>query len=144
MKAQQPNWKSETDRVVSIQRRMQAVSPAFLRSVEMNDKPFVLRALQPSEDRLNLANAKGKQATLQPIVAAMGRIVAWGQLRSSGWQGSAIADDLVAFGHAVDSPQYLLEGYAARPALIELAETLAKQVEADWRAFCDSPPPTAS
>ena len=144
VKARQPNWKSEADRVVSIQRRMQAVSQAFLHSVEMNGKPFVLRGLQPSEDRLILADAKGKQAKLQPIVAAMGRIVAWGQLRSSGWQGSAIADELIAFGHAVDSSPYPLEGYAWRPALIELAESLAKQVEADWRAFCDSPPPTVS
>jgi uncharacterized protein (DUF2252 family) len=135
VKARQPNWKSEADRVVSIQRRMQAVSPAFLHSVEMNGKPFVLRGLQPSEDRLNLAAAKGKLAKVQPIVAAMGKIVAWGQLRSSGQQDSAIADDLIAFGRAVD---------AWRPALIELAERLATQVEADWRAFCDSPLPTDS
>jgi uncharacterized protein (DUF2252 family) len=132
VKARQPNWTSEADRVVSIQRRVQAISQAFLHSVEMNGKPFVLSGLQPSEDRLNLADAKGKQTKLQPIVAAMGRIVAWGQLRSSGRQGSAIADELIAFGHAVD---------AWRPALVELAESLATQVEADWRAFCDSPPP---
>ena len=131
VKARQPNWKSEADRVVSIQRRMQTVSQAFLHSVEMKRKPFVLRGLQPSEDRLNLADAKGKHAKLQSIIAAMGRIVAWGQLRSSGQQGSAIAGDLIAFGRAVDS---------WRPALIELAENLAKQVEADWRAFCNSPP----
>jgi uncharacterized protein (DUF2252 family) len=135
VKARQPNWKSEADRVVSIQRHMQVVSPACLHSVEMNGKPFVLRGLQPSEDRLILADAKGKHAKLQPIVAAMGRIVAWGQLRSSGWQGAAIAGELITFGHAVDT---------WRPALIELAENLAKQVEADWRAFCDSPPPTGS
>ena len=132
VKARQPNWKSEADRVVSIQRRMQAVSPAFLHGVAMNGKPFVLRGLQPSEDRLNLADTKGRQVKVQPIVAAMGKIVAWGQLRSGGRQGSAIADELIAFGHAVD---------AWRPALIELAESLAKQVEADWRAFRDSPPP---
>ncbi|HKB81812.1 MAG TPA: DUF2252 domain-containing protein [Burkholderiales bacterium] len=135
VKARQPDWKSEADRVVSIQHRMQAVSPAFLRGVEMNGKPFVLRGLQPSEDRLNLADADGKLAKLQPIVAAMGSIVAWGQLRSSGWRGSAITEDLIAFGHAVES---------WRPALIELAQNFAKQVEADWRAFRDSPPPTDS
>ena len=135
VKARQPIWKSEADRVVSIQRRMQAVSPAFLHSVEMNGKPFVLRGLQPSEDRLSLAAAKGKLAKVQPIVAAMGQIVAWGQLRSSGRLGSAVAGELIAFGHAVD---------AWRPALIELAERLAAQVEADWRAFCDSPLTTDS
>ncbi len=131
VKARQPNWNSEADRVVSIQRRMQAVTHPLLHSVAMNGKPFVLRGLQPSEERLDLADAKGRLAKLQPIVAAMGRIVAWGQLRSSGWQGSASVDELTAFGHNVK---------AWRPALIELAESFAKQVEADWRAFRDGPP----
>ena len=132
VKARQPAWKSEAERVVSIQRHVQAVSQAFLHDVEMNGKPFVLRGLQPSEDRLDLANAKGKQAKLQPVVEAMGKIVAWGQLRSSGWQGSANAGELIAFGRAARTWQ---------PALIELAGNLAKQVDADWHAFRDSPPP---
>lgn len=132
VKARQPRWKSEAERVVSIQRHVQAVSQAFLHDVEMNGEPFVLRGLQPSEDRLDLANAKGKQAKLQPVVEAMGRIVAWGQLRSSGWQGSAHAGELIAFGRAADT--WL-------PVLIELAGNLAKQVETDWRAFRAGPPP---
>ncbi len=128
--AQQPKWKSEADRVVTIQRRVQAVSPAFLHSVEMNGRSFVLRGLQPSEDRLDVGDAKVNQAGLRRLVAAMGRIVAWGQLRSSGWQGSANTNGLIAFGHAVDAWQ---------PALIGLAENFASRVEADWRAFRDSP-----
>jgi uncharacterized protein (DUF2252 family) len=129
--APQPDWKSEADRVVSIQRRMQAVSQAFLHSEEMGGKPFVLRGLQPSEDRLNLTDAKGRQAKLQPVVTAMGKILAWDQLRASGRQGSAIADDLIAFGR--DAGRW-------ESALIELAANLAKQVETDWRAFRNNPP----
>jgi uncharacterized protein (DUF2252 family) len=128
--ARQPDWESEADRVVSIQRRMQAVSQAFLHSEQMDGKPFVLRGLQPSEDRLNLADAKGRKAKLQPVVAAMGKILAWDQLRASGRQGSAIADDLIAFGR--DAQRW-------ESALIELATNLAKQVETDWRAFRDNP-----
>ena len=135
VKIRQPDWNNEAERVVSIQRRVQAVSQAFLHDVDMNGKPFVLRGLQPSEDRLNLAQAKGEHAKLQPIVAAMGRIVAWGQLRGAGWKASATSGELIAFGRAVD---------AWRPALIELAENLAKQVEADWHAFRDSPLPADS
>ena len=126
VQARQPGWKSEADRVVSVQRRMQAVPPAFLHSVEMNGDPFVLRGLQPSEDRLNLADANGKRTRMQPIVAVMGKIVAWDQLRSSGWQGSASADELIEFGRTVGT---------APSALIELAENFAVRVEADWRAF---------
>ena len=129
--ARQPKWKSEADRVVSIQCRMQSVSQAFLHSVEMNRKPFVLRGLQPARDRLDLADAKGDQAKLQMVVAAMGKITAWGQLRGSGWQGAAQAGELTAFGHAVDT---------WRPALVELAESFAKRVDADWHAFRDDRP----
>ena len=97
----------------------------------MDGKPFVLRGLQPSEDRLNLADAKGRKAKLQPVVEAMGKILAWDQLRASGRQGSAIADELIAFGR--DAQRW-------ESALIELAANLAKRVETDWRAFRDNPP----
>jgi uncharacterized protein (DUF2252 family) len=126
VQARQPGWNSEADRVVSVQRRMQAVPPAFLHSVEMNGDPFVLRGLQPSEDRLDLAHANGKRSGLQAIVAEMGKIVAWDQLRSSGWRGSASADELIEFGRTVGT---------SPTALIELAENFAVRVEADWRAF---------
>ena len=129
--APQPKWQSEAQRIVSIQRRMQAMSPAFLHSEEVNGKPFVLRGLQPSEDRLNLAAAKGGKSMLQPVVAAMGKILAWGQLRSSGFHGSASARELIAFGQ---------DAHMWSQALIELAANLAEQVEADWRAFRDKPP----
>ncbi len=98
-------------------------------AVELNGKSFVLRGLQPSEDRFDVGNAKGDQASLRLLVAAMGSIVAWGQLRGSAWQGSANTSSLIAFGQAVDT---------WRAALIELAENLAMRVEADWRAFRDS------
>jgi len=129
--APQPKWKSEAERIVSIQRRMQAMSPAFLHSEEMNGRPFVLRGLQPSEDRLNLAAAKGRKSKLQPVVTAMGKILAWGQLRSSGIHPSASASELVAFGQ---------DAHRWSPALIELAANLAQRLEADWQAFRDKPP----
>lgn len=126
----QPQWKDDATRIVSIQRRMQAAPTAFLHNVELGGKPFVLRGLQPGEDRLNLANAKGKKAKLQPVVEAMGQLLAWAQLRSSGWQGSANPGALTAFGADVAKWQ---------APLIELASNLARQVEADWRAFRDKP-----
>ena len=43
----QPEWASEAERVVTVQRRMQAIAMAFLHPVRMNGQPYVLRALQP-------------------------------------------------------------------------------------------------
>lgn len=49
----QPRWTSEAERITALQCRMQAATAAFLHPVMLaGGRPFVLRALQPSEDRL--------------------------------------------------------------------------------------------
>src|SRR5262249_7003240 len=51
----QPIWRSEAERVVAVQRWVQAVSPALLGPVRIGRTSFVVRELQPTEDRLDLA-----------------------------------------------------------------------------------------
>jgi uncharacterized protein (DUF2252 family) len=84
--------------VVAVQRRAQAMPVAFLRSVSFRGAPYVLRALQPSEDRIRLDQTGGDMKQLEPLIATMARMVAWAQLRSAGRDGSAIADELMDFG----------------------------------------------
>ena len=125
VKRKQPRWESEAHRVVALQRRIQAVSMAFLTPVKLDGRPFVLRGLQPGEDRVALTG--GIEAReLEELLADMGRLVAWGQLRSSGRQGSASADELIAY-------------WAKRgrvPRMLALARACAKRVQSDWRAYC--------
>ncbi|MBV8467476.1 MAG: DUF2252 domain-containing protein [Burkholderiales bacterium] len=121
----QPNWESEAHRVVSVQRRVQAVSMAFLQAVEMDGKPFILRGLQPSEDRVALDSAREKPKQIGAVLRTMGEVVAWGQLRSSGRNGSAIADELIDFGRRTDWKRPLLEA----------VDAISAQVESDWKAF---------
>ena len=94
----QPAWASEAQRVVKVQNRMQAVSVALLAPVKFGGKPFVLRELQPQEDRLVLSATNKRDDSLKGSVATMGQMLAWAQLRSAGQSGSANADDLMAFG----------------------------------------------
>ena len=54
----QPGWADDAVRVVSIQRIMQAVSPAMLDAVRFERRPFVVKELQPSTDRLDLARMR--------------------------------------------------------------------------------------
>jgi uncharacterized protein (DUF2252 family) len=95
----QPRWTSEADRVVSIQRRVQAVSPALLQPLRLGRTSYILRELQPSEDRLSFARVRDERARLGVAHRVMADVIAWGQLRSSGHQGSATADEWIAFGH---------------------------------------------
>ncbi|MBS0543003.1 MAG: DUF2252 family protein, partial [Proteobacteria bacterium] len=124
--ARQPQWESEARRVVAVQRRMQAISMAFLQPVHLDGQSCVLRALQPSEDRVDLTGCNRRQKRLADLIGTMGKIVAWAQLRSSGRDGSAIADALIDFGtHPV-----------WRGELIELARQCAAAVNGDWATFC--------
>ena len=94
----QPKWRSQAHRVVEIQERMQAVPMALLQPVQFNGGSYVLRELQPLEDRVSLDEAHQTLDELELVASNMGQILAWAQLRSAGRQGSAIADDLIAFG----------------------------------------------
>lgn len=98
LKLAQPRWKGEAHRAVELQRRQQAVSMAFLHPVRFDEAPYVLRALQPSEDRVRLAGGSRSPGELEAVIGTMGQMVAWAQLRSAGRDGSATADALIDFG----------------------------------------------
>lgn len=125
VKTKQPHWTSEAQRIVVTQRRVQAVSMAFLQPVSIENKSYVLRGLQPLEDRVALDGTKQSIAEIRRTISTMGQIVAWGQLRSSGRQGSAIADELIDF--------------ASRPKwqgkLLAISQDCANQVEQDAATF---------
>jgi uncharacterized protein (DUF2252 family) len=121
----QPKWKSEPDRVVAVQRRMQGTAPALLDSLKIGSGGYVLRELQPSKDRLTLKDARGRPERLRSVISTMAHVTAWAQLRSGGRQGSAVADDLIAFAEASDWQ---------RP-LINYGRLYAAQVERDYKVF---------
>jgi uncharacterized protein (DUF2252 family) len=121
----QPPWRDEAQRIVETQTRVQATPPALLHAVTMGGEPYVLRELQPTQDKLSLHQWQGKKSRLEHVVRAMGRITAWGQLRSGGRDGSALADDLIAFA---TSPNW-------HDPLLGYAEAYARQVETDYKTF---------
>jgi uncharacterized protein (DUF2252 family) len=125
LKAVQPRWKTEAHRIVALQRRLQAVSVAFLQPVFVGEVPYVLRGLQPSEDRVELDRSRQSMGALRQLVGTMGRIVAWAQLRSSGREGSATADELIDFG----------QRKKWRESLLDAAQDCAAQVRADSATF---------
>ncbi|MET3183665.1 UNVERIFIED_ORG: uncharacterized protein (DUF2252 family) [Variovorax guangxiensis] len=128
-KIRQPAWPSNAHRVVTLQRRMQAVSMAFLHPIVDGKSSYVLRGLQPSEDRVSLDVRRTGLDHVRGTIAEMGQLMAWAHLRSSGRQGSAIADALVDFGASVKS---------WRRDLLDAAHQCAAQVEEDWEAYSEA------
>lgn len=129
LKLSQPEWANEAVRVVAIQKRMEAMPQAWLSAVEMEGKPFVLRGLQPTQDKVGLDGWNGKLGRLKKVLKTMGEITAWNQLRSNGRQGSAIADELI----------YWAENTAEwHDSLLEYAQGYCTKVEADYQDFCSA------
>ena len=80
------------------------------------EQPFVIIG-----ERINPTRRK-------KLAESMAQIVAWGQLRSGGRNGSAIADELIAFG----------EKSALRSPLLEYARQYAGQVLTDYESFSEA------
>ena len=124
----QPAWRTEAERVVTVQRRAQAIAPALLRTVKMGPRWFTLRELQPTEDRLQLELWDGKPRRLEAVIETMAELTAWAHLRGSGRQGAESPDAFIEFG---GDPEW-------QPAVLEYAEAISRQCEQQWREFRDA------
>ncbi|HZX31120.1 MAG TPA: DUF2252 domain-containing protein [Rhodocyclaceae bacterium] len=124
----QPAWRSEAERVVTVQGRMQAIAMAFLHPVIIDGQCYILRGLQPSEDRVALKHWNGKLRRLEDVLTTMGQVVAWDQLRCSGRAGSAIADELIDFGQQTAWRKELLDG----------ATQCAATTRSHWQAYAEA------
>jgi len=125
LSAPQPDWPTQADRIVTLQQRLQAMPMAFLHAERMDNAAYVLRGLQPSEDRLDMARLAQTPDQWVELVGSLGRMTAWAHLRGAGRQGSANADALVDYG----------QSNAWRPRLLDASRACAQQVQADAAAF---------
>ena len=95
---------------------------AFLEAVDWKGASYILRGLQPTEDRVSLCAPEAGFGGIRGAMRTMAGVMASAHLRSGGRQGSAIADDFVAFGAAVAK---------WKAPMLEAARQAAHQVEAD-------------
>lgn len=124
-KERQPRWRDDGERIVALQTRMQAAPAAGLDAVMFGDHAFVLRALQPGEDRLPTARLRDDSELANSAMDVMGRCLAWAQLRSAGWKGAADAGALAAFAGQKDW----------RSVVAQAALEQARQALLDWETF---------
>ncbi len=119
-------WAGEAHRVTSVQTIMQAVSPALLQTVEYRGRPFVLKELQPSIDRLDLSRWHDKPHRFVQAVEGMARVTAWAHLRGCAHHGAAAVEDL--------------QGYTAgkrwAAAANRVAESAALRIDDAWATYC--------
>lgn len=126
LRAPQPSWENEAKRIIAVQRRMQAFSPALLSPIEIDGASYLLKQLQPSQDKMDLTLCKGKLDKLDAVLRSFAEITAYAHLRGGGRQGSAIADQFIDFAER-DSDW--------RKPLMEYVKSYALQVQQDYKIY---------
>ncbi|XZF12355.1 DUF2252 domain-containing protein [Chitinophagaceae bacterium MMS25-I14] len=99
VKIKQPQWETEAHRVVAIQQRMQNRPPALLSTTVFKDEAYLIQEMQPTKHNINFQLVKDQYRDMYQVIDDMAMLTASSQLRSSGRQGAAVADKLIAFGH---------------------------------------------
>ena len=126
VKLTQPQWSSQAERSVIIQRWVQGIPPALLAPMTFTNNCYVLRELQPIEDKVNLDLVHEDFSRMKQLVKMIAKVVAWGQLRSAGHQGAAAAYELMDFAH---EPKW-------QELLLAYAHSYAATVQEDYQEFC--------
>jgi uncharacterized protein (DUF2252 family) len=128
----QPRWKSEAERVVSIQRISQAIFPALLGSVGIGKRSYVIRELEPTADRINLAALAGKSGALTEVIRSMAGITAWSHLRSCDRFGAGSVEALADFAARTEWRSQILQAADAAKAMVLLQwQNYAADYDAD-------------
>ena len=92
----------------------------------MEGRSYVLRELQPSNDRLDLGALSANAADLKQTLGSLAEIVAWDQLRSASRSGSSPPGELMEFG----------KDRRWHRGLLNLAERSANRSHRQWVEFC--------
>jgi uncharacterized protein (DUF2252 family) len=144
---EQVAWADEAQRVVTVQDICQAACPAFLTAMPIGGPAFVVRELQPVEDRIALEDLARQPKRLADTLSNMAEVAAHAQLRSAGRMGAANPDAMIEFGFELMAhPRPWLD--AARA--VDSRNTQAhRRFRAAWRErdrrltrLCKTPAPT--
>lgn len=121
----QPEWTSESERVVFVQKLAQHMPCALLSSTIFRGEGFVMKEMQPAEDKIKFKLIQDQYRDIYQVVDDMAFLTASSHLRSAGRKESAIADELIDFGQRTDWQEQL----------IDYAFSYFKKVTKDYKLF---------
>jgi len=84
--------------VVNIQQRMQNIPPALLSFSHFRNESYMIQEMQPTKDSFDFKLVRDAYRDLYQVIHDMGLLTASAQIRSSGWKGASVVDELSAFG----------------------------------------------
>ncbi len=122
---EQPEWQSEVERLISVKRKMQNISPALLSEIDFEGEAYLFQEMQPMADKIKFNLIEDNRHDLEEVIKSMAMLTASAQIRSSGMQGAAINDELVAYAGRTDWQN----------PVMDYARNYAKQAESDYQQF---------
>jgi uncharacterized protein (DUF2252 family) len=125
VKTKQPRFKNEAERINAAGYVMQFASPAFTSTVKIDGKWYVVKELQPMQDRMALEDFNNDFGLLSEVAREMAVLMAYAHIRSSGHMGSSTADELKLFA---EKKQWQKD-------IIELSGSLAKSNAKYYKDF---------
>jgi uncharacterized protein (DUF2252 family) len=87
---------NQAHRIVELQQQLQFNSPALLGALKMNNTWYVVKELQPLEDKISATSLK-KREEWEQLVGVTAKLAAYAHVRTAGWQGSSTIDQLITF-----------------------------------------------
>jgi uncharacterized protein (DUF2252 family) len=124
----QPTWPNHATRVQRVQELVQSAPPALMAAIEFDNSSYLLRELQPTQDKVTLKTDEIDLGQLERLIVTISRVTASAHLHGCGKLGAASTADLIAYGYDLTWQQDLLN----------YARDYARQVQLDYRAFCQA------
>jgi len=112
----QPRWENEAQRVATAQNFMQYVPVAHLGWTQTSPVAYIMRELQPIEDRIDRSMLKA--ADYNDFVDQWAGLIASAHLRSGGWNGSASIEVQMGYARALTGSHARRMLEAARKAAL--------------------------
>lgn len=123
----QPHWENDAHRVKKIQSLLQDTPPALLDYFTTAKKSYVIKELQPSQDKLDLSVVSRKTHKFEGIIDAMADITASAHLRAAGRFTAETGDDLIEYVSKLKQKE-----------MLDYALTYSRTVESDFKEYVAS------
>jgi uncharacterized protein (DUF2252 family) len=121
----QPQWLNSATRVMTAQKLVQVSPPAILAAIEFDQVSYLVRELQPTQDKIDFKPSKIGRLQLEQLIDTLGKVTAFAHLHGSGRLGAASSTELIDFGASLDW----------QSAVINYASNYAQQVQLDYQSF---------
>lgn len=121
----QPLWASEAERMYTVQQYMQNNCPSRLGFAFFDGRAFILKCLQPSEDKIDFKLIKERYKDISQVTMDMAILTASAHLRGAARRGAATPDEMVEFGGS----------HSWQGEIIDFSREYSKQVKDYFQQF---------